>query len=207
MAFVNLSLVAGSLLIGVPIALHLLMRQRAKHALFPALQFLQSRREKNRRRLKLRHWCLLAMRCIAVTALALLLARPSGDALWFGDALLIGGILLLLVFVSGLAVASAFLRRGHLLTGTLGAVSVVLLVSLLVVVAGAASSRDTASVGDGQAPVAAVLAFDTAPRMDYRHQNQTRLEEARQTAEWLVRQLPSGSSMAVADGSLSYPVF
>ena len=51
MAFVNLSLVAGSLLIGVPIALHLLMRQRAKHALFPALQFLQSRREKNRRRL------------------------------------------------------------------------------------------------------------------------------------------------------------
>ena len=82
MAFVNLSLVAGSLLIGVPIALHLLMRQRAKHALFPALQFLQSRREKNRRRLKLRHWCLLAMRCIAVTALALLLARPSVDALW-----------------------------------------------------------------------------------------------------------------------------
>lgn len=207
MAFVNLSLVAGSLLIGVPIVLHLLMRQRAKHALFPALQFLQSRREKNRRRLKLRHWCLLAMRCIAVTALALLLARPSVDALWFGDALLIGGILLLLVFVSGLAVASAFLRRGHLLTGTLGAVSVVLLVSLLVVVAGAASSRDAASVGDGQAPVAAVLAFDTAPRMDYRHQNQTRLEEARQTAEWLVRQLPSGSSMAVADGSLSYPVF
>ena len=49
------------------------------------------------------------------------------------------------------------------------------------------------------APVAAVIVVDTAPRMEYRHENKTRLELATETALWLVRQLPADSEVAIAD--------
>jgi len=49
MAFLNFSLLAGGLLVGLPILLHLVMRQRPKQLVFPALRFIQQRREANRR--------------------------------------------------------------------------------------------------------------------------------------------------------------
>lgn len=52
---------------------------------------------------------------------------------------------------------------------------------------------------DQEAPVAAALVFDTAPRMEYRQENQTRLEAARETADWLVEQFPSESEVWVLD--------
>ena len=54
-------------------------------------------------------------------------------------------------------------------------------------------------LGDQEAPVAAALVFDTSPRMEYRQQNQTRLEVAQETAEWLLPQLPPESDVAVVD--------
>ncbi len=207
MAFVNISLLAGMVLITIPIALHLIMRQRAKSLVFPALQFLQERRETNRRQLKMRHWLLLVLRCALVAILALLLAQPSVGSSLFGDVLLIGGIALLLLFVLALAATSAFLRRGPLLTGALGIMVVGLLASLLVVVAEAARERDGTPIGDCQNPVMAFLVFDTAPRMGYRHQNQTRLEQARQTAEWLIKKFPTDSQIAVADAAVPHFVF
>ena len=54
-------------------------------------------------------------------------------------------------------------------------------------------------LGDGEAPVAAALVFDTNPRMQYRQQNQTRLEVAQETAQWLLPQLPAESDVAVVD--------
>jgi hypothetical protein len=54
-------------------------------------------------------------------------------------------------------------------------------------------------IGDQEAPVAAVLVVDTSPRMDYRHENRTRLEVARETADWLIRQFPADSEVAVID--------
>ena len=71
MAFANLSLLLGALLVTVPILLHLVLRQEPKRLVFPALRFLQQRREANRRRLQLRHWLLLALRCAAIAALVL----------------------------------------------------------------------------------------------------------------------------------------
>jgi hypothetical protein len=47
------------------------------------------------------------------------------------------------------------------------------------------------------APAAAVLCFDTAPRMDYRETGFTRLDTARQLATRLVDQLPRGSRIAL----------
>jgi hypothetical protein len=55
------------------------------------------------------------------------------------------------------------------------------------------------SLGSQEAPVAAALVFDTAPRMDYKSENQTRLDAARKTGLWLLGQLPYESQVAVVD--------
>src|SRR5437763_12115762 len=77
MAFVNLSLLLGGAFVAIPVVLHLIMRQRPKQLIFPALRFVRERRLANQRRLQLRHWMLLALRCGGVGLLALALARPS----------------------------------------------------------------------------------------------------------------------------------
>ncbi|MDH3718766.1 MAG: BatA domain-containing protein, partial [Planctomycetota bacterium] len=74
--FVSPLLLTGGLLIGVPILLHLVMRERPRPYVFPALRFLRQRREANRRRLRLRHWLLLLLRCAAIALFALAVARP-----------------------------------------------------------------------------------------------------------------------------------
>lgn len=74
--FVTPWMLAGGLLVAVPIVLHLVMREKPKHLVFPALRFIQQRREANRRKLRLRHLVLLALRCAIVLLFALALARP-----------------------------------------------------------------------------------------------------------------------------------
>ena len=55
------------------------------------------------------------------------------------------------------------------------------------------------AVGSQEKQVAAALVFDAAPHMEYRHENRTRLEVAREMGQWLVSQLPEGSPIAVLD--------
>ena len=50
--------------------------------------------------------------------------------------------------------------------------------------------------------MAAALMFDAAPHMQYRHENQTRLEAAKDLGLWLVAQLPEQSEIAVLDTRL-----
>jgi len=140
MTFVNLSLLAGTALVALPIVLHLMMRRRPTLLEFPALRFLEKRHDVNQRRLQLRHWLLLLLRAAAIALLAFALARPS-------------------------------VKLG---------------------IAG----------GSQEAPVAAALVFDAAPRMEYRHENQTRLEAARNLGLWLLSQLPEQSQIAVLDTRL-----
>lgn len=54
---------------------------------------------------------------------------------------------------------------------------------------------------DAEGPVAAAFVFDTAPRMEVREGNQTRLERAAEMAGVLFSKLPSGSRVAVVDTS------
>jgi hypothetical protein len=77
MAFLSPLLLAGAALVVVPIVLHLVMRRQARQVMFPALQFVQKRRESNRRKMQLRHWLLLALRCALIAGLAFALARPA----------------------------------------------------------------------------------------------------------------------------------
>ncbi|HEV3005516.1 MAG TPA: BatA domain-containing protein [Pirellulales bacterium] len=95
------------------------------------------------------------------------------------------------------------LRLRHLLLLLLRTAVVGLLAAAL-----ARPTIHTASVlGDQEAPVAAALVFDSSPRMDYRRQNQTRLQSAQEIGLWLVQQLPVESHVAVVDGRHTEPVF
>ena len=70
--------VAGVLLVGVPILIHLLNRQRFKVVDWAAMEFLLRAMRKNRKRMKVEQWLLLATRCLVVLLVGLALARPWG---------------------------------------------------------------------------------------------------------------------------------
>ena len=178
MAFVNVSLLLGGLLVAVPVVLHLVLRQQPKQLVFPALRFLQQRREANRRRLQLRHWLLLALRCAAIAALAVALARPSVNSAAVGNWLLIALLGFVALATAGLLILSWLQRRGRLLVAGLAAATCASWVALGVLVAGTLGQSAGVRLGDREAPVSAVLVFDTLPRMLYRSENRTRLEAA-----------------------------
>ncbi|MCE9605852.1 MAG: BatA domain-containing protein [Planctomycetia bacterium] len=77
MEFMHPGMLFGALAAGIPVVLHLMMRQRPRQLEFPALRFLQARQTSNRRTLKLRHLLLLLLRMAALALLAFALARPS----------------------------------------------------------------------------------------------------------------------------------
>src|SRR5215212_11009183 len=70
--------VAGILLAGIPIVIHILNRRRYKTVNWAAMEFLLRAMKKNRRRLKFEQWILLATRCLLVFLIATALARPMG---------------------------------------------------------------------------------------------------------------------------------
>lgn len=65
-----------ALAVAVPVAIHLLQRRREATVDFPAVRFLLIAQRRSARRLRLRRLLLLLLRCLAVIAFALLLARP-----------------------------------------------------------------------------------------------------------------------------------
>jgi hypothetical protein len=77
MGFLTPLLLGGIALVAIPVALHLVMRQQPRELTFPALRFVKQRRESNRRKMKLRHLLLLALRCLLIAGLAVALARPT----------------------------------------------------------------------------------------------------------------------------------
>src|SRR3954468_10586708 len=76
MTFIHGYLLGGLLLAGVPVLLHLLMRQKPRRVRFPAFRFLKARQRVNQRKIRLQHLLLLLLRVAVVAALCLALARP-----------------------------------------------------------------------------------------------------------------------------------
>ena len=62
MTFIHGYLLAGLVLAGVPILVHLIMRQKPRVLPFPAFRFLRQRALTNRRTLRLRHLLLMLLR-------------------------------------------------------------------------------------------------------------------------------------------------
>lgn len=85
MTFITFSLLLGGLAAAaIPVLLHLLMRGKPRIIEFPALMFLKKRLDVQKRRNRLKHLILLAMRVLACVLIGLALARPSVKlADWF----------------------------------------------------------------------------------------------------------------------------
>ncbi len=69
-------LAAGLAAVGLPVLIHLLTRRRRRPTPWAAMRFLQIALRKQRKRLLLERWLLLACRCLLVALLGLALARP-----------------------------------------------------------------------------------------------------------------------------------
>ena len=70
-------LIAGAALVGLPVVLHLLLKQEPKRLVFPALRFLKLKQKTSERKLKLRHLLLLLLRCLLIALFALALFQPT----------------------------------------------------------------------------------------------------------------------------------
>src|SRR5262245_19037410 len=73
----NAILVAGAALVGLPILLHLIMKQEPKRLSFPAFRFLTQKLKTNQRKLRLRHFILLALRMLLIALFCLTLYQPT----------------------------------------------------------------------------------------------------------------------------------
>ncbi|MBI4612732.1 MAG: BatA domain-containing protein [Planctomycetes bacterium] len=67
----------GLLLLGIPLAIHLLMKDRPKELRFPTLRFLKEAAKDEARRLRLRHLALLLLRMFLLAAVVTAAARPK----------------------------------------------------------------------------------------------------------------------------------
>ncbi|MEO6775728.1 MAG: BatA domain-containing protein, partial [Kofleriaceae bacterium] len=76
MGFLAPAMLVGLIAIGVPIAIHLIGRRRARIVPFAALDFLMATKRKTARRLQLRERLVLLVRALACLAIAVALAKP-----------------------------------------------------------------------------------------------------------------------------------
>jgi hypothetical protein len=76
LGLIHLGFLAAALAVAVPIAIHLLLRPRARRVEIGTVRFLMLALRDSTRQRRLRRWLLLALRCAAVLLLALLFARP-----------------------------------------------------------------------------------------------------------------------------------
>lgn len=222
MSFIHPILIWGMLLAGIPVILHFLLRSKPKKLLFPALRLIQVRRRRNVQRMRLRHIWLLLLRIGVIVLLVGLLARPRLPSANYAPT---GGEIVRLVVIL-LAAAGVYWgalhfwkrqrtsapdlahRRAFLRGGV--ALGVAILCLLLVLwpmqqrISAEIVSPDTPVSDD--IPVAAVMLFDTSLSMQYRDQNQTRLEVAQGLATAHIGQLPARSRLAVAETSTTNPI-
>ncbi|CAN5354289.1 hypothetical protein BH11PLA2_BH11PLA2_19750 [soil metagenome] len=87
----NAILIATAALVGVPILLHLLMKQEPKRLPFPAMRFLQAKKRTNQRKLKLRHYLLMAMRMLLIALFGLAIFQPILPSTGLNFGLALGG--------------------------------------------------------------------------------------------------------------------
>ena len=209
MAWTNFMILGlGGALLAVPVMLHFLMQPKPKRVDLPTLRFLQERQHSTRSRMRLRHLMLLLLRCFLVALVALALAGPAVASRDFGNWFTLGGIGLVGLVVAGWLAATFVSGRPNVtLSSILGAA----LIGLIGYGGWSAwnliGSESSSGLGDIQAPVAAVVLIDNSPRMSYRQNNKTRLEQAQEVASWLVNQFPDNSRVCVLATDNDEPFF
>lgn len=214
MTLINASLLAGVILAGLPILLHLMMRAKPRRIEFPALRLLQTRQTANSRRMRLRHLLLLILRAIVIAVAVLALTRPSLPAArygltwyeWLLFAAVIAGAIGIYYWKSRQVAAEGGAdhvqkeRRGRMRVATLfgGIAAAILFVAFPWGYRLRAEILAPHSAISADIPVAAVFVFDTSLSMTYKNEGLTRLEQAMQMAVSHLGVLRAQSRVAVA---------
>lgn len=224
MILLNPALLAGLVLVAVPIVLHLMMRAKPKRLVFPALRLIQQRRKQNTQRLRLRHLLLLLLRMAVIAVFVVTVVRPSVPAADYqftvGDWGRLAGVAA--VLAAAYFGAMTWWRRQRMpehqvvwrRTWLRFGVGVAALLLGLGVVAWPYASRVAASIdsptirADQTLPVSAVLLFDTSLGMEYQLAGRSRLDMAKEIAIEHLKTLPAGSRVALVEtGSVAPPRF
>ncbi len=77
--WINPLYLAGIALLALPVLIHLVQKQDLGGIGFPSLMFLRRIELRERRRVEIRHWLLLLLRCLLLLLLVLAFARPFFD--------------------------------------------------------------------------------------------------------------------------------
>ena len=79
LSWINPLYLLASLLLVIPVLIHLIQRHRAEGIKFPSLMFLQQIRLHEKRQFRIRHWWLMLLRCLLLFLIVLAFARPFLD--------------------------------------------------------------------------------------------------------------------------------
>ena len=200
MTFLHASLLAGLLAIAVPVIVHLTGRRQPKRVTIGSIQFLNQVYQSTRTRVTVRRWWLLALRVIALTAMALLLAAPAvasaSAARWTGIA--VAGLITAALVVTG----SWLLVRDTSRTLAWGLVvaAVVTLVGTTGWAVATALASEPIRVAPG-GPITAAVVIDNGPLSAAVVDQRSQIEVLRTAARGLIETLPRGSRVAVVDRS------
>ncbi len=75
------------------------------------------------------------------------------------------------------------------------------IIALLAFALARPSLRGSGAAGKADAPLATALVFDNSLRMQYEHENKSRLEQSKELAAWLLTQIPADSPVTIVDRS------
>lgn len=76
LSWINPLYLAGLSLLALPVLIHLVQRQQTSGIKFPSLMFLRQIPWREKRRLEIRHWLLLLLRCLLLLLVIFAFARP-----------------------------------------------------------------------------------------------------------------------------------
>jgi hypothetical protein len=195
--FVHVSLLAGSALAILPVMLHLLGRREPKRITFPALRFVRETALQAQRGWSIKRWLLLAMRILLILLAALAFASPRVHSAMLASYLSIGLIGIFAMLASAAAFLSIAHRHPRAISIGIGALAIGLW-GIVIGWGGLTVARGTAApTQSGVGPICAAIVIDTSPAMDYRYANVSRMDEAKDTARWLMDRLPADSQIAI----------
>lgn len=205
MTFLNASLLFAFAAGAVPILLHLMSRREPRRVTFPAVRFLTRRFESNRARIRVRRWWLLALRVLALVAVAAALAHPvirrDVSVVW----ITIGLVALLGVGLLAMASVAAVRSGKGAAIGFLAAALAAFLVALGW--GGYTAASGPSPMLDSGSPVAIAIVIDNSPTSGWRTSDDDRIARIRELATWLISRVPVSSRIAVIDRSSTPAAF
>ncbi|HUG18882.1 MAG TPA: BatA domain-containing protein, partial [Planctomycetaceae bacterium] len=221
MTFLNAAILSGVGLAAIPVIIHLLLRNKPKKLLFPALRLLLLRKQVNTRRMRLKHFWLLLLRILLIVLVVLALSRPTLPSAEYGltrgDWIKLAAIVVVAIAV-WFGVKRAWIKkeipaptqryRKTLLGSGIGIGAFLLFLLLFLWPYGnriVAQWKDPQTPIQENYPISAVMIFDVSPSMSYRQDNETRLDVARHLSEELTARLPSGSQVSVTHNATEDP--